>query len=319
MPEPDMNRRLTIYVLLLSALGLATGCARAPSSEVLSPSEPHQRLIEILREENNLEVTTREFEHTMWIYLPLEESFFEMTAKRQRSHGPVDAKTAPAIHFLEGEFRHPSFEIQYDIGPLKTYAKDPGYESKFSQDYQTKQRNILTAISRAYTGAGDSQIDEEKAPDLFMIVMADIVNGLEARTLLHLNDLKRAYTDQTFHGEYAKRVVSEQPAGNAAIIGDQEGEYIDFKDITLPEFLIRQIIFRVNFKYTRSAFPPSGTAEEEILRAAADTVDAYGFTDFTSVILHNLDDESVQHIAQEKLTAHKSEESKGRLIHIKFR
>ena len=108
--------------------------------------------------------------------------------------------------------------------------------------------------------------------------MADIVNGLEARTWLHLNDLKRAYTDQTFHGEYAKRVISEQPFGDPAIIGDALGSHVDFKYISMPEFLSKQMIFRINFKYTRSAFPPTSTPKEEILKAAAETVGSYDFT-----------------------------------------
>ena len=155
-------------------------------------------------------------------------------------------------------------------------------------------------------------------PDFFVIIEADITNGLEARVLINLEDLKRAYVDQSFHGEYAKRVISDQPTGNKNIIGDKEGNYIDYKDITWPEFLAKQMIFRINFKYQRSSFPPSDDTLMELLTIAADTVAAYDFTDFTSIKLEDLNARTTQSISQDDLTAYRSEQSQGRLIHIKF-
>jgi len=125
-------------------------------------------------------------------------------------------------------------------------------------------------------------------PDFFVIVGADIVNGLEAQVLFNFEDLKRAYTDQSFYGEYAKRVISEQPYGNIEIIGDKKGNHVKYKSLSWPEFLAKQMVFRVNFKYQRSSFPPSNDTRLELLTIAADTVSAYQFKDFASIELQDL-------------------------------
>jgi len=310
-----MHKHIATTFILFCVTALITGCGQPTTTKPLSPSEAHQKLIQILKEESNIEVVTKEFERTLWIYLPMAEGFLEMKAKDKPPAPPSDGPTtSPTVHFLEGTFEDSNFKIEYDISPSKKYAKDYGYSSSFSENYQTNQRNILTAISRAYSNS-------EEAPAFFVLVIADIVNGMEARTLLNLGDLKRAYTDQAFHGEYAKRVVSEQPRGDVEIVGDKEGKYINFRDITWPEFLVKQIIFRINYKYTQSAFPPSESdlPKDEILKAAAATIGAYAFTDFASVELHDLNDGALYTIAKEELSAYADEPSKGRLIHIKFR
>ncbi|MCK5179278.1 MAG: hypothetical protein KAR32_07080, partial [Candidatus Omnitrophica bacterium] len=215
-----MNKRAAIIFTFVLAVGLAAGCAQQPVSKALSPSEAHQKLLDILKEENNLRVITKEFKNALWIYLPFEKSFLEMKAKKKQPAGPSSAPTAsPTIHFLEGDFNGQDFVIRYDIGSFKKYAKDFGYTSSFTEEYRANQRNILTAISRAYTGV-------EGSPTFFILVMADIVNGLETRIFLHIDDLKRAYSDQTFHGEYAKRVISDQPFGSHTIIGDTAGKHV---------------------------------------------------------------------------------------------
>jgi hypothetical protein len=307
-----MNKRKTATFILFLFLTITTGCGQQQPAKALSPSDAHQTLVRLLKEENNLKVVTKEFEHTLWVYLPSEENFFQMKAKSGRPQGPSGPTVLPAIYFLDGKFEDENFEISYDIGPSKNYAKDPGYTSQVSEAYQIKQQNILAAIYRAYAGSGD------KAPDFFVIVMADVVNGLEYRILFYLKDLIRFSTDQTFLDEYQKRFVSKQPFGDTAIIGDKKGNHIDFKDISWPEFLTKQILYRVQYRYQPATLPPSDNPEEEILRAAAQTVDAYGFTDFSSVQLHDLSDDSTDAVTREDLSAYNSEPSRGRLIHIQF-
>lgn len=299
------------WISLLCIIALAAGCAQTPPKKI-SPSEAHQKLVNTLKEEYALDVTTKEFEDTLWMYFPLEENFLNMRVKDKGAAPSSSVASTPvAIHFLEGDFSDRQFTIRYDISPSKVYAKDPGYTLEFTEDYQAKQRNILTAISRAYA-------DAEDGPTFFVLVAADIVRGLETRVFLHIDDLKRAYTDQTFHEEYAKRVISDQPFGDPAAIGDKTGKHVHFYNITLPEFLAKQMTFRINFKYTRSAFPPTGTPEKEILKIAAETVGAYNFTDFDGVQLRNLSDQMTHKVAQEELVQYNIKSSEGRLIHIRF-
>jgi len=254
----------------------------------------------------------------MWIYLPLDKNFLQMKATPMGPLSSDQASTSLSIKFLEGWFADERFNLKFDIAPSKGYAKDFGYASKFSEQFQTAQRQVLSAISRIYSPL--SQSSNTEVPDFFIIVLADIKNGLEARVLLNFEDLKRAYVDQSFHGEYAKRVISEQPTGNANLIGDKEGRSINYKDMLWPEFLAKQMVFRINFKYQRSSFPPSNDTQKELLNIAADTVAAYNFTDFESIKLIDLNTKSSFSVSPQDLAfyATESTSSKGRLIHIKF-
>ncbi len=312
MIKPPIIRQFFPFLLIVFF-----GCAQPAAEDPLAISDPLNKLIRVCYEENNLDVTVTPFDHTVWIYLPLEENFLETKAT---SRGPLNSdqpSISPSIKFLNGRFADGQFFLKADIAPSKGYPKDYGYTSQFSEQFKTAQRQILSAISRVYSPLSETP-DKDDVPEFFVLVIADITNGLETKTLLNFEDLKRAHIDQSFHGEYAKRVISEQPLGNAKIIGDKKGNYIDYKDITWPEFLVKQMVFRVNFKYQRSSFPPSNDTRMELLTIAADTVTAYNFTDFTSVELEDLNAQTTFSTSQEDLTAYISEQSQGRLIHIKF-
>lgn len=312
---------------VLCLLVCAAGCGRVADNPTPSPSQAHQEMVRILKEENGLEPVTRAFDHTLWIYLPVENELLQLKAGQKGAQSSAESVVKPAVNFLDGSFGDGSFQITYDIAPEKSYPKSYGYDSTFSEQYQQDQRNILSAVYRAFghfqeSAAGGAAL--EGAPDFFVIVIADIVNGLESRTIFYLTDLRRAYTDPTFYEEYMRRIISEQPTGGQEIIGDKQGQHVGFKDLTWGEFLIKQMVYRITFKYQQSAFPPSDDARREILTAAADTVAAYRFTDFRSLKLHDLGEGKANEISRNDLAAYQSESSTsaepsgGRLIHIKF-
>ena len=153
-----------------------------------------------------------------------------------------------------------------------------------------------------------------------LLVIADIEKGIETRIYLYLQDLRRASHDPGFSEEYMRRVTSEQ-IGHEVIIGDKKGTHLEAHNLTWQEFLSKQMTHRITFKYTQSAFPPSpeDSIKEEILKIAADTLGAYEFTDFQTVELHDLGNDTTQSVSPTELSDYKSEPSQGRLIHLKFR
>ena len=305
-----MTFNITRYIIPLLFISIL-GCTQKPVDDPLELSDPLRNLITMCKDEYNIDLIVTPFDNTVWVYLPLEENLFQMKADPKGSQNSRESSVKPTVKFLDGQYTESNFELTYDIAPSKGYAKSYGYTSEFSEEYRSKQRNILTTIYRAFNETDDP-------PTFFVILIADIVSGLESKTIINFSDLKRAYMDQSFHEEYAKRIISEQPAGNVEIIGDRDGKSIAYSDMTWPTFLSKQMVFRVNFKYQRSAFPPSEDTRLELLNIAADTVTAYEFTDFTSIQLHDLDNETTFETAREDLASYQSESSKGRLIHIKF-
>jgi hypothetical protein len=309
----------TTHVVLLFGLIVVLGCAKAEVPEEISRSEAHKKFLKICKEDYELKVLTREFEHTLWVYLPVEEGFFELKANQQ---GPIhsrEAKKSPTIRFLDGRFDNDVFYLEYDIGTSKVYQKDFGYSSTYTERYRKEQRNILTSLNRAYNSLDKTA--GHKVPDFFVIVVADVVKGIESRMVIYFEDLKRAFVDASFGEEYTKRVIMEYPTGNTDIISDKQGQYIKYYDLTWGEFLAKQMVYRIQTKYQRSAFPPSEDTQKELLAIVAQTVSSYEFDDFRVLKLTNLVDESTYTISKDKLLelTQGQENAAGRFHVIEFR
>ena len=234
-------------------------------------------------------------------------------------------KETRQINFLDGKFEDSVFKITYDIALGRSYSKEYGYGNTFSQEYQNKQRDILTAIQRVYTETETSaqqQPAQDKVPDFFVMVAADITNGIETQIIINFQDLKRVLTDAYFQEEYVKRAIMDYPTGNKDIIGDEDGKHLHVYDMTWGEFLSKQIVHRIRTKYERSAFPPVDEDKIEILRAVKETVNAYNFTDYTAVQLKDLNRGTLTKINQkgleETVNVDVPEPEKGRLIQINF-
>jgi len=337
-------RILTLSLLIL----FLNSCAPKPPQE-LTPTEAHKKLVDLCKNEYNLDVTTKAFENTLWIYLPMDHSFLSLTTSEKGPIKSSDPDKKQKINFLDGQFSDGAFQMRYDIGLSETYTDDRGIGTRVSEEYTVKQRFLFSAITRAYAEVekkpysdqyaekvpGDttfmgerkntthkklvhSYVKTANVPDFFVIIIADIKLGIETRTYLYLQDLRRASIDQGFGEEYIKRVIVDQPMGHQIIIGDKKGSHLEAYDLSWPEFLSKQMTYRINFKYQRSAFPPSNDTRLELLTIAADTVAAYDFEDFASIQLHDLDNGTTFSTAREDLTSYRSESSEGRLIHIRF-
>jgi len=340
-----IRRRLFTLSLLILFLN---SCAPKPPQE-LPPTEAHQKLNRLFKEEFNLDVVTKAFDNTLWIYLPLNDPYMKYAVTPL---GPImssEQESKLIIKYLDSNFQEGAFKLTYDIGANTEYKNDRGITSRYSEEFSSKQQFILTAINRAY---GDTEKDrgddgyiervvgdrdflgkkenashkklvhayvhKDKVPDFFVIIIADIATGIEVKMHLYLQDLLRAFYDQGFGEEYARRLVVDQPIGHDKIIGDKSGKHIDGYDISWQEFLAKQMTHRINFKYQRSAFPPSDDTRIELLTIAADTVAAYDFEDFTSIQLQDLNANATFSTAREDLADYRSEPSGGRLIHIQF-
>ncbi len=300
---------------ILPAMG---GCSKPPTPPV-TLTQAHEKFLKLLDEEYELDVVTRALNNTMWIYLPMEEDLFNFKASQEGAKYATEATKTHAVNFVDGQFEDHVFKIQFDITPSKKYAKTFGYSTGYSKPYSAKQRKILTALSRSYFEVEENSRDN-KVPDFFVMVIADITKGIETKMLFHFKDLKRGMLDPSFYEEYTRRIVVEDTTGHTDIIGDRAGKHLDFEEITWPLFLTKQILYRIRVKYQRSNFPPSENTAEELLKIAAKTLEAYDFTDFRSVELHNLDNDTVNTVSKSELEKFKTEEqpSQGKLHTIKF-
>ena len=345
-------KRIQVKALIFPILFLllVAGCARSPK-EAIPTTAANQRLIDLCKKDYNLDIVTKAYDNTLWIYLPVDESFLSIVASKD---GPVkspDSEEKLVINFLDGTFTNNAFEIRYDIGLKKAYMDNKGITTKFSNEYSAKQQFLLGTITRAYsdiekkpdsdqyvekiTGDRDfldkhrdatrdrflrSNIKTANVPDFIVIIIADIKKGIESRMYLHLQDLQRATHDSGFSEEYVKRAVMEQPPGNEIIIGDKTGSYLETYDLSWADFLTRQMLYRVNFKYTQSTFPPYPDALAQLTEIAAEIVQGYDFNDFESINFIDLNTEKTRALSKEQLQSVEITPPNlpGKIHHLKF-
>jgi len=350
------NSKYLVSILLFIPL-LVLGCShpsKIPELKELTRSTAEHKLIKICKDDYKLNIITQSFKNTLWVYLPTEESFIELKASKEGPKLVTEGKEKFTVNFLDGQFENNAFSLQYDITLSKSYNKSFGYTSSTTQKYQSDQRNILTAIFRTYGSIGEKKEPDtykkevfkkmtehnpstktkeqgaaaspfskktHKAPDFVVIVLSDIKLGLETKMFIHFEDLKRAMHDFSFQEEYAKRAVIDQPIGQANIIGDKDGHHLNMRDLTWGEFLVKQMVYRINFKYSRSAFPPLENTNQQILMLAVETLSAYAFKNFTHLHMINMHNEEEQTISKEnlfKIVPEKKKPSQGKLHTIHF-
>lgn len=309
------------YLLCLLISILPAGCSDTKPVPQTPLSDVHQKFLQLCREEYKLNVILKPLTRTVWVYAPLQESLMEIAASPKPALKSNEPALKPAVKFIDASFKDGNFLVKYDIAQQKIYPNPSGYNFEYTEAYRKISRNILTAVSRVYFSVDKTGADSAEVPDFFIVVITDIRRGMEIRNTFSLNDLKRYMSMESIpQEEYAQRNLFEVKGGQD-FIGDSEGLHLDYEEITLPEFLGRQIIQRVNFKYQQSSFPPSDDTKTEILQIAARTLDYYGFTDFTSLHLRDLSAGSLETIPQSDLRNYLQEDgadSKGRLIHIHF-
>ncbi|MCR4336195.1 MAG: hypothetical protein NUV91_00090 [Candidatus Omnitrophica bacterium] len=280
-------------------------------------------------------------EDTLWIYIPIQEKIMDFKSQKKQPPGEVKAIEQPNINFLKCEPKNGTFEVKYDIASGRKYPQDTGYSVSFSEKYQSVQRGVLNALGRAYseveyledskqyvekvpgdveqpTVEGDlsherlvhAHIKTSKVPEFFVIVIADIVTGIETQTFLRFEDFKRVNIDPYFAIEYVKRMISDYPQGDPKIIGDHRGTHLQVRDITWPEFIAKQIEYRVrlNYQYAETEKAPT-PPQEQIIKTIVETFDAYDFTDYQAVELNDLEKNAIQQLRKEDLTNPSMEES----------
>jgi hypothetical protein len=296
------------YYLLM--LVFVCGCFPQAAPPVTDLKEAHEKFIKITEEDTGIRPRLTEKGKTLWIYLPGTDPIIGLKASGQKARSSNRASEYFSLKYLDAYFRDNIFHIEYDIAQDTKYDKNFGYASTYTDGYQKKQRAILYNIQRAYGDLekvpGDvtykndlkdashkelvsAYVKTAKAPVFFVFVIADIQRGIEAETIVYHPDIQKILSPVVpMPAEESSRRYLVDIRGDNAIINDAKGKHLDYQDLTLAEFLAEQIVNRVNFRYTRSSFPPSGLPADTILSEAVKTLDLYKFTDYSGVRLHNL-------------------------------
>lgn len=331
------------FTLILLCAFLVTNCSRPLTPKSMTLSESDKKFISICHDDFDIDVTLKRFPDTIWAYIPTETSLIDLKADDK---GPIlvkEANEALSVKFLDGRFENNQFVIEYDIGPMKTYQKGYGYTTAYSEKIQSLQQKVFSALQQTYFTVdqipGDIQFDDpdkqqrrddfvdahlnaEKLPSFFVLVIADIKTGIELESIFYMDDLRKSLgiAPTITPEEFQKRYVAEI-RGHVNIINDTTGKHLNLREITLPYFLARQMVNRINFKYTRSSFPPSDETKKELLTIVKTAVHAYAFDQYEGVLLDDLNLGTQETIEKSELDAYTPDpaSSEGKYHHIKFR
>jgi hypothetical protein len=262
-----------LYLILLLFVILIPGCD-FKKDKLYSKDEAEIKFIRLCKDEYDLDANTKLIDNTLWIYIPYEKDILQFKANR------FPQKTKFSVDYVDGDYKKESFYFEYHIKPLLKSEKSKGYTYGLPEKVSEQFRNLLNLIYRVFFNA-------EKQPEFYVLVLADIVNGVEVIYTIYGLDLKKAYNNAIASEEYYKRILQDIK-GSMRIMRDKTGRHLNYKTISMGQFLADQIVQRIRIRFLGLRSELEGNIEEEILKIISYCLRTYGFQDFWEVILKDL-------------------------------
>jgi hypothetical protein len=307
-------------MVVVFAAVMISGCGKPEPKPKYTITEAHQKFEEKCLKDFNLHVRIKQVGRTVWIYLPTKDPIFDYEVQKEKKH---DSKETPkyVVNFSDGKYVNEVFTFEYDIvNKKKAKEESAGFNSSYTDAYIKNQNNLFTTIYEVFLNAKPE--GNETDPLFFVVIIADIKKGIETRLTFYLEDFIRAWSGDIPNDEYMKRVLSDQK-GSSAIVGDETGSHLKYSDMTLGEFLAKQVLNRINYKFQYSDFTPQETnVDETIIGLVADTLRYYKFAEYTNIRMNNLRTNKKYLFEPDQLVnfgEDQSKQTKGKLIHIRFK
>ncbi len=297
------------------------GCAKKEPNTKPPLSEAQKNFEKKCREDFDLQVVTRTVGQTIYAYLPTDKPMFDYEAQKENTE-TAQAKTPKfSVQYADGEFKGNAFNFEYDIiKKTKSSKEDYGYNTAYTDAYIKMQNNLFTAMAETFADVPlENPAPKEAVLKFFVVVITDIKKGMETRSTIYWLDFKRYMAGDLPYDEYMKRFLSDVKGGQS-MIGDETGSHIDYKDIRIEDFLTKQIINRIHFKFERSDFQPPDDYDSTIADIVADTTRYYKFTAFEALRLENLRSNKKLLFDATQLASFGDDKDfkDGKLIHIIF-
>ncbi|MDP3042149.1 MAG: hypothetical protein Q8N62_05450 [Candidatus Omnitrophota bacterium] len=234
-----------------------------------------QAVKDICKKEYKLDTSTKLSGSTLWVYLPLEN----IVSKPDKPEKYVERFL---LEDKKNSLNEKILRVNYLVRP--TTEKEKLQEMALDKSVNEKIFNVLQVIRRVLFSMGNSKKD---IPLFFCIVTADIRNGFEIKQIFYLLDLKKLSYSFISQTEYQHRIIQDTSI-SAEIIGDKTGSHLNYRDITLEEFIADQIQTRIKLKFQKPEVPAGVDIDKEVLKIVTYTLDAYQFKDFALVEMANL-------------------------------
>jgi len=306
-------------VLLLGSLAAAGGCASKKTAAVHpAPIDLQKKFETKCRKDYKLNIITRVTGKTFWIYAPTDKPLFDFAAEKPTPPDPLKKPAKYHLLYINGTYKNNTYYFEYDVVPkIKSDLQAEGIRNEGTDAFNKLYNNLFTVIT-------ETLLDPDLPVSFVVLSVTDIKKGIELRYTFFLEDFRMASAGGLPTDEFEKRVLQEEK-GSTNYIGDETGEHLEFNDIKMPDFLTKQMVNRIRFKFTQSDFPPQENYEEIIVGIIADTNRYYHFKDFKEVRTNDIRTHKRMIFVPKQLDFFgedkpKNEDQKqsGKLIHIIF-
>lgn len=266
--------RAALNSLILINLLLFFGCSSSTKPTFLK-EDIDKAIQDICKNEYKIDVKVRLVGETVWIYLPVENLF-------EKANKPEKYIDKFVIEKSGVEFIGSLLKVGYKIRPIPDEEKPQ--EFKYNKAVMEKVSNVWKVLRRVLFSMERPKKGE---PKFFCLVTADIKNGFEMSELFYYLDLKKVSYGFISWNEYLHRAIQETDF-LPEIIGDKEGLSIKYHDITMQDFIIRQIQHRIKLKFQKPEVDKTVDIDKEIKKIIIYVFKTYNFKDFSMVELNNL-------------------------------
>ena len=283
-----------------------------------SPTDLQKKFELKCRKDYNLNVITRLVGKTFWIYAPTDKPLFDFAAETPAPPDPLKKPAKYDLLYINGSYKDSAFYFEYDVIPkIKSDLQNEGIRNEGTDYFNKLYNNLFTAVT-------ETLLDPNTPVSFVVMAITDIKKGIEARYTFYLEDYRMASVEGIPYDEFSKRVLQESK-GSTDYIGDEIGQHLEYNDISMPDFLTKQMINRIRFKFTQSDFPPQENYEEAIIGIIADTNRYYHFKDFKEVRTDDIRTKKKMIFTPKQLDffgedkpKDEDQKSNGKLIHIIF-
>ena len=234
-----------------------------------------QAVKDICKKEYKLDLSTKLLGSTLWVYLPLEN----IVSKPDKPEKYVERFL---LEDKKNSLDEKILKVNYLVRPTTEIEKQQ--EMTLDKSVNEKIFNVLQVIRRVLFSMGSSQKD---TPQFFCIVTADIKNGFQIKQIFYFLDLKKLSYSFISQTEYQHRIIQDTTI-SAEIIDDKTGSHLNYRDITLEEFIADQIQNRIKLKFQKPEVPAGADIDKEVLKIVTYTLNTYQFKDFALVEMMNL-------------------------------
>ncbi|MBM3250331.1 MAG: hypothetical protein FJZ09_05785 [Candidatus Omnitrophica bacterium] len=261
--------------LALAAL-LVSGCTY-PANPTFKKQEIVKAIQDICKKEYKIDARVFLAGRTLWVYVPLEIDMF------QKADKPEKVPERFSVEQNKAELLNDLIKLDYSIKPVE--EKMLTQEYKFNKDFLENNTHAWSVIRRVLFSMERLENNEEL--QFLCLITADIKAGAETVEIAYQPDLKKASYGLLSLGEYQHRAIYDMIV-DPQIIGDKEGRHLNFKDLTLREFVVGQIQNRIRLKFQRPEVEAGADVDKEITKVIIYVIKTYNFKDFSAAELNNL-------------------------------